>query len=138
LEVQRAIWSQLAYDEALQSLVRGVYSQGAVPPNLTGDYVVLGQKTESAGANTHSRFGREITITIHAWARTSEQRAIEITERLMDLLERQRLNIGGGWEWQATFFEHGELSLDSSAEPWWMAAYRFRVRVSRVNTRTAA
>jgi hypothetical protein len=61
LEIQKAIFNRLSSE-----LDVPVYSNGAVPDNVFGQYVVIGNDTHIEW-DTDMETGWESTVTIHAW-----------------------------------------------------------------------
>ncbi len=63
--VQKAIYRELTSNQELMAIVTGIFDQ--VPQDQPFPYVTIGEFT-SVPFRTHSRFGEEITVTMHIWS----------------------------------------------------------------------
>ncbi|MER6603912.1 DUF3168 domain-containing protein [Streptomyces parvus] len=93
LAIQKAIRDVLYADSTLTAMVSAVYDY--LPPTATYPYVVLGEAMDTP-ANAHDRFGRNTVITLHVWSQyRGYAQALDITGRLVELLDHQPLDIVG-------------------------------------------
>jgi hypothetical protein len=128
-EVQRAVFGVLSNDAVLADMGVGVYDD--VPANETFPYIAIGEKTETGIPNTHSSFGRDVTLTVHVWSdQPAAEQTAAIASQAIGLLERQPLALADGWTWEATFFEMNENLRDPGGRHR-HGVLRFRVRARR-------
>lgn len=107
--VQAAIYDVLSGDATLGALINGVFDD--VPEGTAYPYVVIG---EALGIpdNSHDRFGRETTETLHVWSdhRGFSQLSV-IAARVVALLDHQPLTIAGHHH-VVTRYEFGQQLKD--------------------------
>ena len=91
--VQRAIYRELTANQDLMSIITGVYDH--VPENQPFPYVSIGEFT-SAPFRTQTRFGEEITVTMHIWSQEEGYReAAAILDQLNKSLADAVINVEG-------------------------------------------
>lgn len=112
--IQQAIYSLLTGDTTLMSKITGVYDE--VPQDLVNDdtnfpFVTIGEAT-SVPFRTMTRFGEEVTVTLHVWSRYKGfKEALEILDDLNRLLADRDLNVAG-YDTAACFYEFSETLRD--------------------------
>ncbi|OYD08959.1 hypothetical protein CHM34_04065 [Paludifilum halophilum] len=91
--MQQAVTQHLSTDEELMSKVSGVFD--GVPENEAFPFVAVGGITSSP-FRTFSRFGEEVTLTLHIWSDAQGfSEANEILEDLNRLLADRNLDVDG-------------------------------------------
>ncbi|MFK7695403.1 DUF3168 domain-containing protein [Paenibacillus sp. HJGM_3] len=109
LAIQTAIYARLTNDATLMAKLTGVHDE--VPQDAAFPYVTLGEST-SIPWRTQSRFGEEVTITLHIWSRyRGFKEALQILEDLNRLLADQVFAISG-WEMSACYYEFSDTIRD--------------------------
>lgn len=93
LSIQQAIYQILTADTTLMTKITGVFDQA--PQDQAFPYVTIGEATSSP-FRTMSRFGEEITITLHIWSQYHGfKESNEILAELNRLLADQDLTVTG-------------------------------------------
>lgn len=109
LSIQKAIFDRLTFDETLMSKVTGVFDD--VPEGHAFPYVTIGDATSSP-FRTMSRFGEEVTITLHIWSQYKGfKEANEILTELNRLLADQDLVVDG-YDVMSSMYEFSETIRD--------------------------
>lgn len=110
LAIQAAVYSTL--DTALSV---PVYSNGAVPDNVFGRYVVVGDDTHIEW-DTDGTTGFESTITIHSWDNDSSTLGLTAIKLLMaqiySALHRAELTVSG-YNFTGCDYEFSETIVES-------------------------
>lgn len=108
-ELSRAVYDRLRIGQAAP-----VYSQGDVPDNITGRYIVIGNDTFIEW-DTDDRTGFEATLVIHTWDTTSANRSFlpikDVMGDIYGLLHRAEFGIVG-YNPIGLDFEFSETFLD--------------------------
>lgn len=100
--IQTAVYTRLSGDTTLVTTL-GAQVYAEVPDGAAFPYVAIGDDTEVPN-DTMGTTGRDTTITIHTWARTTStytrtKRTKEIQDRVDELLDRWTPTVTG---WSAT------------------------------------
>lgn len=91
--IQQAIYSRLVNDAALMSMVTGVFDH--VPEGQAFPFITIGEGT-SVPFRTQTRFGEEVTVTMHIWSRYKGfAEALEILSELNRLLADKEIPVPG-------------------------------------------
>lgn len=107
--IQQAIYERLTADTVLMGKITGVFDE--VPQNQPFPYVTIGDMT-STPWRTMSRFGEEVTITLHIWSQQKGFReAYEILDDLNRLLADQVIPVLG-WDVAACWYEFSDTIRD--------------------------
>ena len=110
LELQKAVFNKLSSD-----LSNPVYSNGAVPDNVFGLYVVIGNDTHIEW-DTDDEIGWESTVTIHAWDNDNSTRGFAAVKGLMgdiySSLHRAELDVQG-YNFIGCSFEFSDTFIDA-------------------------
>jgi hypothetical protein len=86
--LQAAMVTMMKADATLTTLIAGrVFDEAN--PSETRDYVVVGDHL-STPDNTHDRYGREVTVTLHVWTKTpGAKRGQTIANAIIALFDHQ-------------------------------------------------
>lgn len=91
-DIQTAVYTLLDGDATLGGLVTGVFAPRA-PEDQTKPYVVIGEAYATA-RNSHDRYGRRTSATIHVWDdQPTLTRITSILNRITQLLDHQSLTV---------------------------------------------
>lgn len=109
LSIQKTVFARLRADQDLMMKITGVFDE--VPRDQLMPYVTVGDATSSP-FRTMSRFGEEVTITLHIWSQYNGfKESLEILEDLNRLLADQELEVTG-YDTVACFYEFSETIRD--------------------------
>jgi Protein of unknown function (DUF3168) len=109
LPIQQAIYNRLTGDSVLMAKVTGVFDY--VSDNQAFPYITIGEATSNP-FRTFSRFGEEVTVTLHIWSRyDGSKEALEILNEMNRLLADQDLAVTG-YDTVACFYEFSETLRD--------------------------
>lgn len=109
LAIQTAIYSRLTGDSTLMSKITGVYDD--VDQDIQFPYVTIGDATSNPW-RTMTRFGEEVTITLHIWSRYKGfKEALGILGDLNRLLADQSLSVTG-YDVCASYYDFSETMRD--------------------------
>lgn len=122
--VRQAIYSKLAADSTLQSLLGGSVASpkiyNSVPENTTYPYGVIARVAEDK-SDTFGRNGRTATVTVHFWSRyAGSDQVDDAAARTAVVLDGVALTITG-YEHIRTVHDHSENGIISDGVTW-MAA----------------
>ncbi len=91
IETQKAVFNVLTGDAELLAMVKSIYN--FVPVGAKYPYVTIGQGLAKGFSSLNSR-GFEVDLDITAYSQaTTQKEALEITERIFQLLNQQNLVI---------------------------------------------
>lgn len=91
--LQTAIYAELTGDEALMSMISGVFD--AVPDGQALPYIVIGDATETPWS-TFGRSGSDDVLTIHIWSQANGFKgALQVLDQLNALLDGGELEMSG-------------------------------------------
>ena len=129
-QVQRAIYTKLTADEALMSVVSGVFDEP--PEDRRLPYVTIGEVTETPW-DTHDKRGFEAMVTINAWSGYQGNReAAEILAHVDRILHRRPLPVAGWTVISITHTADGVRKVQSNFMPnVRQGQARYRVRVEQ-------
>lgn len=126
LPVQIEFIDILKNDPELSLVINGVFDEvnaGGVPE----PYITIGEAIETPD-NSHDRFGRQGLFAIHIWTRYRGYRqALEIKDRVIELLDHQELDLGPDIHPVATRFEFAQNLRDEDDPEVRRVLVRFRV-----------
>jgi hypothetical protein len=109
-EIQQAIYSRLTGDATLMGKITGVFDQ--VPENQPFPYVTIGEYT-SVPFRTMTRFGEEVTVTLHIWSQYNGfKEALDILDDMNRLLADKEDITVTGYDLVACFYEFSETLRD--------------------------
>lgn len=126
LPVQIEFIDILRDDPELSLVINGVFDEvnaGGVPE----PYITIGEAIETPD-NSHDRFGRQGLFAIHIWSRyRGYKEALEIKNRVVELLDHQTLNLGEDLHHVSTRFEFAQNLRDEDDPEVRRVLVRFRV-----------
>lgn len=123
--IQRSLYQLLSADSVLSDLGVGIHDE--VDEDTPYPYIRLGESTQSAD-NSHDRFGRSITLTLHVWSgQPGPSEALAIEERVVELLDHQALDIEGPSSVKSIRFEFSQQLTDPNPPHPRHTPIRFRI-----------
>jgi hypothetical protein len=132
--IQTAIYDRLTTDLSLMDKITGVYDD--VDQDIQFPYVTIGDST-SIPWRTQTRFGEEVTVTLHIWSRYQGYReAYEILDDLNRLLADKDLNVDG-YDAVAVYYEFMESFRDPDGQTRHVVV-RYRLQVQELSAEGSA
>lgn len=126
-DLQTAVYTELTGDEALMSMISGVFDD--VLDGQAFPYVTIGDAAETPWS-TFGRSGADDVLTIHIWSQANGfKEALQVLDRLNALLDSDELTVGGHVH-VGTLYEGAETLRDPDGITRHVVA-RYRVYVQR-------
>ena len=94
-EVQKAVFGRLTGDEALMSVITGLYDH--VDESAVFPYATIGEMTTRA-FDTKLSVGENMTLILHSWSNyPGKKEAYEINDLMLQALTKSPLSLEGGF-----------------------------------------
>lgn len=125
--IQQALVAKLRADATLMSRITGVFDE--IKQNTTFPYVTVGEFT-SRPWRTQTRFGEEVTVTLHIWSRYKGfKESFQILDDVNRVLADQDLNVTG-WDAVTCYYEFSDAYNDPDGITRHVPV-RFRIQIQK-------